>query len=442
MNLAGTNSKTKSPLHISNVEPRFGSTKLTAGAPPTRAFCECVGVCAIRAALILAVLSALILIAALPAQAQTETVGAKKRTGSETVLYNFCSQPNCSDGAGPQSSLIFDGAGNPYGTTNGGGLFGYGTVFELSPNGSGGWNETVLYSFTGGADGANPTYSNLIFDSLGNLYGTAYGGGATGNGAVFELSPVGAGWMETVLYSFANDGDGANPTYGLIFDPAGNLYGTNSAGVFELSPSGGGWTGQVIYSTSPSAGLTMDASGNIFGVTSSTVFEASPNGSGGWNPTVIHTFSYYEGGGSVTGTPVLDQAGDLYGATSLGGNRALGTVYKLTPVEKGKTKGEWKEEILHSFRGLRSGFWPFAGVVLDVAGDIYGTTTAGGRYEVGTVFELVALPRKGAHKFEILWSFNQQDGWLPGSSLILDSAGNLYGTAASLGDGLVFEVTP
>src|SRR5208282_2359772 len=177
--------------NISNAAPRFGSTKRAAGAPHIRVFCECVGMCAIRGALTLAVLSALLLIAARPAQAQTET-----------VLYSF----NYSDGAYPQSNLTFDGAGNLYGTTSAGG---YGTVFELSPNGSGGWNQTVLYRFTGGPDGGYPICS-LIFDSVGNLYGTAYSGGANGYGVVFELSPVGGSWTETILYSFAGGpADGA-----------------------------------------------------------------------------------------------------------------------------------------------------------------------------------------------------------------------------------------
>jgi uncharacterized repeat protein (TIGR03803 family) len=188
------------------VGPRFGSTKLAAAA--------------ICGAVTMAVLSALLLIADLPAQAQTET-----------VLYTFCpSSYICSDGSGPgYGALTSDGAGSFYGTTANGGLFDLGTVFQLSPNGSGGWNETVLYSFSGpalgGGDGASP-FSSVIFDSAGSLYGTTQWGGASGVGVVFELSPVGGSWTETVLYNFCsapNCTDGAYPMSGLIFDPAGNL---------------------------------------------------------------------------------------------------------------------------------------------------------------------------------------------------------------------------
>jgi len=219
------------------------------------------------------------------------TVAAQGQT--ETVLYTFCASGfGCSDGAIPNSPLTPDGKGNFYGATVTGGTGPdecCGTVFELSPNGSGGWIETVLYSFTGYEGLSYPTGS-LVFDGAGNLYGTAEGNGAHGWGAVFKLSPgsVGASWTETTLYSFAGGTDGANPSSGVVIDAAGNLYGTTGAGgsggsgtVFELSPSGGGWTEQVIYNTDTSwyAGLTMDSGGSIFGVSQSQVFELQTNGS-------------------------------------------------------------------------------------------------------------------------------------------------------------------
>ncbi len=394
-----------------------------------------------------AALFALLLIAARPAQAQTET-----------VLYNF-EGGSYADGSQPQSRLTADGAGNFYGTTYYGGATQNGTVYELSPNGSGGWNETVLYSFCpvpSCADGANPAYASLIFDSLGTLYGTASTGGAYGYGVVFELTPVGTSWTETVLYSFANAGDGAYPQNGLIFDPAGNLYGTicncgnvapGNGGVFELSPSCGRWTEQLIYSviaTSSDAGVTMDAAGNIFGTTISTVFKLSPNGSGGWIPTVIYTFPIKDGIGPE-GTPVLDKAGNLYGTTQYGRRFNLGTAYKLSPITKGKKKGQWTEKILHTFKGgKKDGGNPVAGVVLDATGNIYGTTYGGGRFGYGAVFKLVAPVGKGGYKEQILWSFNNPDGAYPVSSLILDG-GNLYGTTGNggqSGHGVAFEVTP
>lgn len=392
--------------------------------------------------------------AARPVQAQTET-----------VLYNFCSQPSCSDGSGPMSQLTSDGKGNFYGTTERGGQgcagSGCGTVFELSPNGSGGWNETVIHSFTDAPDGAGPLLSLVIFDSVGNLYGTTESGGANGAGTVFELSPVGTSWTENVLYNFcsaANCADGGGPAAGLIFDPAGNLYGTflasgdsaSSATVFELSPSDGGWTEQVIYEAGASEfGLTMDDSGNVYGTTGAigyfdygTVFELSPNGSGGWNPTVIHTFAGYpKDGWNPVGNPVLDQAGNLYGTTNGGGPKGHGTVYKLSPNE-----GGWTEEILPAFREcIVDGCTPVAGVVLDADGNIYGTTQGGSDgYAMGTVYELVAPVGKGKYKEVPLWSFTGTDGSYPMASLILDRAGNLYGTTYQGGSsnaGVVFEVT-
>ena len=534
MDSATTNSSAKGRLNISAVGPRSGSTGLAAAA--------------IRGSLTLAVLSALLLIAASPAQAQSGPYGvvspttlnfrgavgqtsppqlvSLKNTGDselivsnisisgnfaiatnhcangvkpgthcnvdvtftppgpgtetgtltfvdnasnspqnvsltgtigEIVLHNFTG----GDGQDPWSNLTADGAGNLYGTTIGGGQFAYGTVFELSPNGNGGWNETVLHSFTGGADGGEPLYdSDVIFDGEGNLYGTTYYGGSNpacwwgaGCGVVYELSPVGTSWTETVLYSFAAGADGGGPVNTLIMDSAGNLYGTtyggsDGGGVYELSPSAGGWTQQVIYTVGypPGyAGLTMDAAGNIFGATWFMVYELSPNGNGGWTPTVIHTFAGGpKDGTSALGTPVLDKAGNLYGTTQYGGSNNYGTVYKLRPITKGKNKGKWTESILYSFKGGTDGNGPWGGVVFDAGGKIYGTTPGGGQYSDGTVYELAAQVGKG-YKEQVLWSFNFTDGDAPYGSLTLDSTGNLYGTTfqgGSRDEGVVFEVIP
>ena len=399
---------------------------------------------ATRHVLIVAVLSALTLIAARPAQAQTET-----------VLYNF---NGGSDGYEPQSGLVSDGAGNFYGTTLLGGLgcpgnqYGCGVVFEISPNGSGGWNESMLHSFSGPPDGANPFLAPMICDKAGNLYGTTEFGGTYNYGAVFELSPAGTSWTLTVLYSFSSYYDGVHPAAGLIMDAAGNLYGITSeyespGSVFELSPASDGWTYQVIYAVDTWGGLTADASGNIFGYTSSgTVFELSPNGNSGWNSAVIHTFAGAPNdGASPQGSPVLDQAGNLYGATYYGGVKNSGTVYKLIRPTRKWQKGIWQEVILHSFGSSKDGSNPYAGIVFDASGNIYGTTNGGGKLNDGTVFELAAQSGKGWYKEKVLWSFDGADGTWPRSTPVLDGAGNLYGTAVlggSYNAGVVFQVTP
>jgi uncharacterized repeat protein (TIGR03803 family) len=400
--------------------------------------------------LILAVVPALLLIAARPANAQ-----------AETLLYSFSFDGSYPDGAQPTSRLTSDSAGNFYGTTADGGLWGYGTVFEVSPNGDGGWNETVLYSFCPDSklacpDGWQPI-SSVIFDKAGNLYGTAYVGGAHGYGVVFELSHSGGGWTQTVLYNFAGGADGAYPINGLIFDLAGNLYGATCAPggaggtVFTLIPTGAGWTEQTIYNMGTNqginAGLTIDGAGNIYGVSASTVFKLSPSGDGGWASTIIHTFpSRPKDGVYPEGTLAFDKAGNLYGTTFSGGRYNYGTVYELTPAKKGR----WTERILHAFKNSpKDGGGPAAGIVFDPAGNIYGTTEGGGRYQVGSVYELSSVAGKDVYREKLLWNFNNADGQYPIASLTLDGAGNLYGTTSSGGPqaqgplgGVVFEVTP
>ncbi len=373
---------------------------------------------------------------------------------TETVLYNFTGG---SDGSGPRSSLTSDSAGNLYGTTRNGGAFGAGTVFELSPNGQGGWDETVLYNFCSALNCADGGYtgSYVLFDAAGNLYGTAYNGGAYLYGVVFKLTLGGGGWTESVLYNFTGGAD-AGPTNGLIMDSAGNLYGlTNpaigygggSGVVFELSPSGGSWTEQPIYAVDSAYGaLTMDGSGNIFGTTLANVFELSPNGNGGWNSAVIHTFAGApKDGNDAYGGVLLDKSGNVYGATGTGGAKNAGTVYKLSPVISGKKKGTWKEKILYSFKANgKDGIAPLK-ILFDTAGNIYGTTNGGGKSSDGTVFKLAAPVGKGGYKEKVLCSFDGTDGNQPVDGLISDNLGNLYGATyegGASGQGVVFEVTP
>ena len=392
----------------------------------------------------------------------------------EKVLFNF----NGTDGYQPMYGLIFDAAGNLYGTAFGGGdpscgdPNGCGTVFQLTPAPGGGWTETVLHSFKGyPTDGSYP-YAGVIFDAAGNLYGTTDWGGTYGGGTVFELTPTaGGGWTEKVLHSFGNGADAAFPYACLIFDAAGNLYGTTGGGgtygvgtVFELSPAaGGGWTETVLHSFNgsdghgPEAGLIFDAAGKLYGTTAwggtgtdclntgcGTVFKLTPVAGGGWTETVLHSFSNTDGALPFAGL-IFDAAGNLYGTTQQGGSYGFGTVFELTPT----AGGGWTETVLFSFNGNwsgRDGGLPEAGLIFDAAGNLYGTTGAGGTYAYGTAFELT--PTAGGGWTEtVLHSFNNNgtDGESPLAGLIFDAAGNLYGTTGgggTYGLGMVFELTP
>jgi uncharacterized repeat protein (TIGR03803 family) len=432
MHSVETNSTTQARPNISRVGLRVGSTKRKAAT--------------LRGALILAALSATLLIAARPAQAQTEA-----------VLYSFSGEP---DGANPNSKVVFNN-GDLYGTTPNGGL-GYGTVYQLAPNGSGGWTETVIYSFcslASCADGEDPSYSYVIFDSKGNLYGTTYSGGTNGDGAVFELTPNGSGgWTESVLYSFCsvtNCADGENPVSGLVMDSSGNLYGTTWTGgvdtgtlngaVFELSPpsvSGNPWTEQVIYDISSTyAGLTINGA-DIFGPAFGSIFELSPNGSGGWTSKVIFTFNSADAsteGSNPNGALSFDSAGNIYGTTYAGGADKDGLVYKLTLG----TNGKYTRSTLYTFDN--EGTNPLGGVVLDASGNLYGTTFTGGAHADGNVYELVA-PTGGSKSYthKVLFPFQYESGNEPEASLVL-SGGYLYGTTyigGTNGVGEVFEVNP
>jgi uncharacterized repeat protein (TIGR03803 family) len=322
---------------------------------------------------------------------------------SFTSLYNFTGTIGSSgDGASPYAGLIADSSGNLFGTTQYGGAGSDGTVFELV-KGASGYTEQLLYSFgTASNDGATPE-AGLISDSSGNLFGTTYSG-AFGFGTAFELVKGTGGYTEQVLYRFTGGNDGGNPS-GLIADSSGNLFGTtqvdgaNGHGtVFELVKGNTGYTQQVLHSfaggptdgAAPEAGLIADSSGNLFGTTDSggangygTVFELV-KGSSGYTERVLYSFQ----GGTTDGeSPVAglieDKAGNLFGTTEFGGPSALGgTVFEL--VNNG---GTYTERVL-SFLDNTIGYFPVAGLVADAAGNLFGSTSAGGPAYYGSVFEL------------------------------------------------------
>ncbi len=406
-------------------------------------------------------------------------------TWTESTLYDF---PVFKEGTAPYAGLIPDGAGNYYGTTSTGGLntsclywTGCGSVFKLTPNGSGGWTETVIYAFTGqNGDGIYPT-GDLVLDSAGNLYGTTRTGGAVGScpnyddycGTVFKLSPNGDGtWSESVIHAFTGySSDGSNPFYGLVLDSAGNLYGTTTRGgtydsgiAFELSPGSNGWTETILHvfgasgdAAGPSSTLVIDAKGNLYGTASSdsngvgAVYRLSPSGSG-WTESLLYVFtagSNNSGGSSPQGNIVFDSAGNLYGAAIYGGSYGVGVVYKLTPT----SSGSWTETLLYNFIGANGdGALPQGGVGFDSAGNLYGTTAYGGIYSgactttgCGTVFKLTPTSN-GPWREQVLHRFSGgKDGSYPYANLVLDSAGNVFGTATASGtgnSGVIFEIKP
>jgi uncharacterized repeat protein (TIGR03803 family) len=382
-----------------------------------------------------------------------------RAASQELVLHNFGN--NTKGGVEPSSQLAFDSAGNLYGTTAGGGISNVGTVFELAPVPGGGWVEKGLHSFAkNNTDGQFPGGGPLIFDPAGNLYGTTENGGTDGVGTVFELSPPvppSTNWTEKVIYSFSNNGiDGQDPVVGLVRDSAGNLYGTTLSGgtsssgtVFELSlTADGAWAESLLHTFSAKgttgdgrdgrSNLIFDSAGNLYGTTDfggaqdeGTVYELSPSGAGTWTETVLYSFfTYPTDAWFPAGGVVLDSAGNLYGATAEGGPGQGGAVYELTP----SGTGSWTEKLLYAFdyRNKTDGTSPIGNLTFDSAGNLYGTTFSGGSTTCvsgcGIVFEL--KPAGTGWIERILHNFvdNGVDGYSPAVGVILDSAENLYGT--------------
>ena len=361
---------------------------------------------------------------------------------TESILYSFVDVP---DGKFPDATPILDAKGNLYGTTTSGGTSNYGTVFKVTPGGA----ETVLYSFGGPPDGAGPYTAGVVRDKAGNLYGTTGAGGANNQGSVFKLTPAG---VETLLHSFVADGkDGVLPIGGLVMDKAGNLYGTTNRGgaasqgtVYMVTPSG---SETVLHSFAAGAdgcqpyNVTLALYKNaLYGTTEGcgvngygTVFKVTLTGT----ETVLYSFpgTRFDGFQPVAGV-VLDKAGNLYGTTVGGGSSSHGTAFKLTPAGK--------ETVLYAFPQTETdGYGPEAPVALDKLGNLYGTTLKGGTGSgcCGTVWK---LDPSGVET--ILHVFTgTPDGNAVNSGVVLDKKGNLYGTAfggGAKGDGAVYKVTP
>jgi uncharacterized repeat protein (TIGR03803 family) len=410
------------------------------------------------------------------------------RAGTENVIYNF-GGPSV-DGSYPFDTLLWDKKGNLLGTTSQGGAADSGAVFQISPPHGGGtaWSETgffglpqavqaghvpigglvfdtkqknvfgttrdlgprkagtvfklgrklarsgvatfgpltLLHTFVADdGDGAAP-YAGVVFGPKGGLYGTAetFGGTCPGCvGVVYELVPP--AWQEKILYTFSGGGDGALPRGGVVFDAAGNLYGTTTQGgnnnactpiftgcgtVYRLSPHKNGWLFTTLYTFQgspdgafPNAALILDAAGNLYGTTAyggvvncqfgcGTVFKLSPPSGGGapWNETTLYSFTGVGDGGNPEGNPVFDAAGNLYVTASAALNGTCvddcgGTVMEFSPSGG---LGGWTPTILHTFAGAPDGADPEGGLVLDGAGHLYGTTRSGGSNDFGTVFEV------------------------------------------------------
>ncbi len=311
----------------------------------------------------------------------------------------------------PNGGVIFDSAGNLYGVTVGGGAYQGGVVYELTPQAGGGWTEKWLHQFGQGTDG-KAAIGNLAFDSAGNLYGVTYEGGLYGRGTVYELMPQAGGlWTEKILHNFSGTGaDGESPSAGVILDASGNVYGTTVSGganqghvegyagtVFELTRVGSEWSEKILWSfpqsrydaAGPFDSLIFDSAGNLYGTTSSggqyfsngTVFQLSPTAEGAWTETILHSFGRDSSDGAGPyGNLIIDSTGSLYGTTSQGGKYGClcsstgGTVFKLTPG----SDGTWTERILHNLGSGDDGEYPLAGLLMDGSGKLYGTTRFGG----------------------------------------------------------------
>jgi uncharacterized repeat protein (TIGR03803 family) len=367
-----------------------------------------------------------------------------------TTIHTFTNTP---DGEGPFGGLVADGKGNFYGTTEYGGAYGFGTVFELSPSASG-WNETIIWSFAGKADGAEPSYQ-MVVDASGNIFGETQVGGNFGCncGTVFELQPPASqsgAWTKVLLYTFTG-ANGSLPYGGLTLDSGGNLYGVKFNGgafgyglAFRLAPAAGGYSESTLYAfgnttaapATPYGPLLMDSAGNLYGVSqgggaqsSGTVYRLTPpaNSSGRWTSTTLFAFKGAGSGCAPEGNLLMDASGNLYGQATSCGSSNTGLIFRLSPPTI--SGAPWTEAILHQF-GARDGGGFYPSLSFDSSKtNLYGTSFYADSY--GVVFELKPPAIEGAPWTEkILHSFTSgSDSSGPLGPIVQDANGVLYGTA-------------
>ena len=336
-------------------------------------------------------------------------LGVAKAASTTQVIYSFLGD---TDGEYADTDLVTDSAGNIYGSTVQGGTYASGTVFQVTPAGV----HTVLYSFTGGADGGEP-YKGVTLDAQGNIYGTAGVGGKyvgpcsdTGCGTVFKLTNNGGSWTYSVIHSFIGGKDGWGPGSGVTVDSHGAVYGT--------TPLGGTSNAGVIYQLI--------------------------NASGTWKEKIVHTFTGGNDGlGGSAGRLLPDRRGGFYGACTAGGANGSGVIFHISPG----TGGAWKFATLYAFKGMPDAGFPYGGLLLDKSGNLYGTTYYDGANDLGSVYELINN-HDGTWGESVLYSFKGGlDGDGPISNLVFDSAGNLYGTTSDAGApscecGTIFKLAP
>jgi uncharacterized repeat protein (TIGR03803 family) len=387
-------------------------------------------------------------------------VSAAHAASTTKVIYSFAGG---NDGEYTDTDLVMDQAGNIYGTSVQGGIFGGGTVFQVTPAGL----HTVLYNFTGGSDGGEP-YKGVTLDAQGNLYGTAVtGGGGScegGCGTLFQLKKSGNTYDFSVIHTFTGGKDGSGPGAPLSIDKFGNLYGMAPTGgqfgvgtVYVLRPTANGWSFHVIHTfTGGADGLGGSAGRVIFNpaghvIAPSTVggkngfgvvFELSPTTSGEWVYTSLYDFKDSPDGALPYGGLAADAHGNLFGTTYYAGKNDFGTVYELSRGSSG-----WKERVLYSFKGGSDGGSPISTLVSDGAGNFYGTTSDGGAAtcECGTIFK-ISRNASGAWIESVVYRFlGTPDAGFSYNGLVADGKGNFYGSTVHGGasnDGTIYKLTP